>query len=127
MKRLLLLSFIVLTACTTTQPGSSTLITPIIDHPARPLPVVLKNPNWQVVTKNNLSTVTAQAASAQGTANPVFVILTPDDFKVMMTNLAELKRYIDQQTGIIVYYEKATSAPTTATKPKASSSSPSWP
>ena len=39
--------------------------------------------------------------------NLVFFALSVPDYENMSLNLAEMKRYIDQQKTIIVYYEKS--------------------
>ena len=77
-------------------------------HPNPPESVQLNDVNWHVVTKNNIDAFAAEAVKDQGTSNPVFVIITTDDYKTLMGNFAELKRYIEQQQSIIAYYEKAT-------------------
>jgi predicted metal-dependent peptidase len=50
----------------------------------------------------------AEEAKKQGNSNPVFVVMSTKDYEALSLNLAELKRYIDQQKQIIVYYEGAT-------------------
>lgn len=114
MKKLLaLLSTLVLSACATPAVQVNNVPTAlVINHPVHPAPVVLNNINWQVVTKNNIDTFANKAMTVQGTNNPVFIIITPDDYKTMVANLAELHRYIQQQGAIISYYEKATPNPT---------------
>ena len=77
-------------------------------HPNPPESVKLNDVNWHVITKNNIDAFAAEAVKDQGTSNPVFVIITTDDYKTLMGNFAELKRYIEQQQSIIAYYEKAT-------------------
>ena len=91
-------------------------------HPNLPEPVKLNDVNWNVVTKSNIDAFAAQAVKDQGTSNPVFVIITTDDYKTLMGNFAELKRYIEQQQSIIAYYEKATT-PTASTGTVASNTS----
>lgn len=121
MKKIILLSLLILSGCATTTPPGNNIIYPSIDHPASPAPVALNNVNWQVVTKGNLDAFAAQASQAQNTPNPIFVIITTDDYKAMLGNLAELKRYLEQQKAIIAYYEKATTWPSTDNpKPKSS-------
>ena len=113
MKPLLIVALLILSGCATTTPPGNTVLYPTVAHPAAPAPVALNNVDWEVVTKSNIDTFAAAAAKTQNTANPVFVIITPDDYKVMLGNLAELKRYIEQQKAIIAYYENATTWPTT--------------
>ena len=84
----------------------------IIDHPARPAPIVLNDVTWSVVTNSNLSAFVANAQKAQGTTDPTFIVLSPDDYNAILANLADIKRYVQQQQTIIAYYEKATSTST---------------
>lgn len=86
-----------------------------IVQPADPRPPQLKDVNWQVVTKDNLDQFIQAQSKKQNSGNPVFVALTMQDYQTLSMDLAELKRYIDQQKNIIVYYKNAT-AP--AAKPK---------
>lgn len=79
-----------------------------IYQPARPAPVSLNNVKFRVVTKENLDQFIAEQSKKQGNSNPVFVVISTKDYEALSLNLAELKRYIDQQKEIIVYYEGAT-------------------
>lgn len=81
-----------------------------IYQPARPAPVKLNNVKFRVVTKENLDQFIAEQAKKQGNSNPVFVVISTKDYETLSLNLAELKRYIDQQREIIVYYEGATAS-----------------
>jgi hypothetical protein len=83
----------------------------IITQPSEPSPIITSSVNWQVVTGNNLQQFVVQAQKDQGTTDPVFVVLTVDDYKVLLANLTDIKRYIQQQQAIIAYYQTATRVP----------------
>lgn len=80
-----------------------------IYQPAAPAPVKLNRIKFRVITKENLDQFIAEEAKKQGNNNPVFVVMSTKDYEALSLNLAELKRYIDQQKQIIVYYQSATS------------------
>jgi len=109
--------FLVVTVCLTVF-GCATPIkvnnvpTPIvITQPPPPSPIVVNNVNWQVVTGSNLNQFVAQAQKDQGTTDPVFVILSVDDYKILLANLTDIKRYIQQQQAIVAYYQTVTKPP----------------
>lgn len=77
-------------------------------QPARPAPIRMNNIKFRVVNKENLDQFIAEQSKKQGNDNPVFVVMSTKDYEALSLNLAELKRYIDQQKQIIVYYEGAT-------------------
>jgi len=79
-----------------------------IYQPAPPAAVKLNKIKFRVVTKETLDAFVAEESKKQGNPNPVFVVMSTKDYQAISLNLAELKRYIDQQKQIIVYYEKAT-------------------
>jgi len=82
----------------------------VITQPPAPSPIVVNNVNWQVVTGSNLNQFVIQAQKDQGTSDPVFVVLSVDDYKILLANLTDIKRYIQQQQAIIAYYQTATKA-----------------
>ena len=79
-----------------------------IVQPADPEPVNLIDMKFRVVTKENLDAFVAEQIKVQDNPNPVFVVMSVKDYKALSLNTAELKRYIDQQKKIIIYYKKAT-------------------
>lgn len=79
-----------------------------IYQPADPAPVKMIDMKFRVVTKENIDTFIQEQIKLQDNPNPVFVVIGIQDYKAMSLNLAELKRYINQQQKIIVYYKKAT-------------------
>lgn len=106
-----LLACVLLAGCASTKPVKvyTEPVKTQIAKPAQPRPVVLNNVNWMVVNKDNLQTFIDEQAKKQNSNNPVFVAITIDDYKKLSMNLAEIKRYIQQQKAVIVYYENAVS------------------
>ena len=81
-----------------------------IMQPADPAPVRMSNVSIRVVTKDNMESFIDEQEKAQGNKNPVFIVMSAKDYQSISLNLAELKRYIDQQNKIIVYYRKTASS-----------------
>lgn len=107
----IILAASVLAGCNTTKP-IEVVTTPAkldVAQPADPRPPVLGDMHWMVVTKANLDEFIQKMSKSQDNSNPVFVALTMKDYEVLSRNLAEIKRYVDQQKSVIVYYRKATS------------------
>jgi len=104
---LLILAALPLAACETTTVATKPVQLTII-QPVDPQPVDLLNVHVNVVTKGNVNDFIAKAAKEQGTDNPVFVVLGTKDYQALSLNIAELKRYIEQEQKIIAYYKKAT-------------------
>jgi hypothetical protein len=60
----------------------------------------------------------AEISRAQG-QSPVFVAIMMKDYENLSLNLADLRRYIEQQQSIIAYYRQMTSRlPTTSPRPQ---------
>jgi hypothetical protein len=101
---------LLLAGCNTTQPVQITTTPAVlnISQPADPRPPNLRGVQWRVVTKETLDQFIADQAKTQDNSNPVFVAISMRDYQTLSTDLAELRRYIDQQRAIIVYYRNAT-------------------
>ena len=72
---------------------------------ARPKPVQLIDTRIYVVNKDNLEQFIAEFTAENGEL--AFVALAIKDYENLAINIGELRRFINQQTEIIVYYEKA--------------------
>ena len=77
---------------------------PIIQIVPRPNPVEMKNADIVVVTESNLQEVVERIKNTQGEF--VLYAMTADSFESLALNLEQIKRFIDQQSNIILYYEK---------------------
>ena len=71
----------------------------------RPRQVELSDVEFFVVTEENYEEF--KARFLEENKGLVFVAITVKDYENLSLNLAELKRYIEQQQEVIVYYEKA--------------------
>jgi len=69
----------------------------------RPKPLNLHDVEWYVVTPENIDEFLQRFENEAGTS--VFFAISVTDYENMSLNVAELKRYINQQKAIIVYYE----------------------
>ena len=72
---------------------------------ARPKPLQLTDTQVRVVTKENLEIFLEQYEKQYGEV--AFVVISMQDYENLALNIAELRRYINQQIDIIVYYEDA--------------------
>jgi hypothetical protein len=70
------------------------------------LPVTFK-----VVTKDTLDSFMAELSKNQN-GTPVFVAFTMKDYENLVLNFADLKRYIEQQQSVIIYYRNMTAPKT---------------
>lgn len=59
---------------------------------------------FRVVTGDTVDSFLAEIRTAQSGATPVFIAITTKDYENMSLNLADLRRYIEQQQAVIVYY-----------------------
>ena len=74
---------------------------------ARPKQVQLNDIKIYVVSKKNYKEFVAAYAKKNGADS--YIALSVKDYENLALNFAELRRYIEQQKQIIVYYEKAVS------------------
>ena len=83
----------------------------VIPTQLRPQPINLHDITWFVVTDQNFKDFKARYTKQNGAS--LFYAISVRDYETLALNMAEIKRYIDQQKQLIVYYEKAV-----APKPK---------
>ena len=81
------------------------VITPTIAVAQKPKPIKMLDAKIIVITEKNLPEVVKKVKAGIGE----FVIygLDPVSFKNLALNFEQIKRYIEQQNEIILYYEKA--------------------
>lgn len=111
MRLLALWPLIALAACGAAEKPLEVTTAPVqleIAQPARPRPVDLVDVKFRVVTADTLDAFIAEQSKLQENDNPVFVAINIKDYQALSLNLAELRRYINQQNSIIVYYQRAT-------------------
>mgnify|MGYP003658731113 CR=1 FL=1 len=71
---------------------------------ARPKGVQLNDVKIYVVTEDNVDKFIADFTAKNGQL--VYIAISVKDYENLSLNIAELRRYIEQQTQIIVYYEE---------------------
>tara|TARA_Y100000401_G_scaffold113539_1_gene114334 strand:- start:17 stop:373 length:357 start_codon:yes stop_codon:yes gene_type:complete len=71
----------------------------------RPRPVKLDDIYFYVVSADNFDDFRKRFEKENG--DLVFYALSVRDYETIAYNMAELKRFIDQQQQIIIYYEEA--------------------
>ena len=77
----------------------------VIPTQTRPQPINLHDITWFVVTEQNFKDFKARYMKQNGTF--LFYAISVRDYETLALNMAEIKRYVDQQRQIIIYYEKA--------------------
>ena len=110
-KLVILTSFLFLAGCslwTTPEPQIKT-VTKIeriqIPTVARPKPLQLSDTRVFVVTKDNYEEFVKEFEETYGEV--AYVALSMKDYENLALNIADIKRFLEQQEQIIVYYEKA--------------------
>lgn len=79
-----------------------------IYQPPVPAEIDLLDVNWFIITEENLEQRIEEIEKMLGGEFVIFA-LVPDGYEKMSENLQEIRRYMRQQTELIVYYRKATS------------------
>ena len=108
----LLLLSLLLSSCSTWNPLKTVEIKTVevdrqIPVQNRPQPIKINsNMKWWVVTEENFKEFKEQFQKENGDPLVAYV-LSVKDYETLAINMAEIKRYIEQQKSIIVYYEDA--------------------
>jgi len=107
---LMTLSLPLTSGCSTWQPEKEIVtvdrvVKSTIAIQPHPTPINLEDPKIIVITESNLQEVIERVKATQGE----FVIygLDAPSFKKLALNLEEIKRYMEQQSAIVLYYEQA--------------------
>ena len=82
-----------------------TIVKPTIAIAQKPRPVEFDERKVKVITEANVQEVIQEMKTNQGQF--LVYALDPVTFKNLAIGIEEIKRYIEQQNDIIVYYEKA--------------------
>ena len=77
----------------------------VIPTQNRPRPLDLNDIYFYVVAEQNFEDFKNRSAKENG--DLVGYVLSVRDYETLALNMAEIKRYIQQQKEIIIYYEKA--------------------
>ena len=111
-----------LTGCSRFQPEPEIVTVTQVERitiplAARPKPLQLVDTRIYVVNADNLESFIEEFTQENGEL--AMVAISIKDYENLALNVAELRRFINQQTEIIVYYEESINAQTTP--PKANS------
>ena len=84
--------------------------TPEIEAPSirivpRPDPIEMRNADIVVVTEANLEEVIARIKAEQG--DFVLYAMTAQSFEALALSFEQIKKFIEEQNAIILYYEEA--------------------
>ena len=106
----ILTSILILSGCSSFRPPPEVKVVTQVEKVqiptvARPKPLQLSDTRVFVVTEDNFEEFVAEFTELYG--DVAFVALSMKDYENLALNIADLRRYINQQTEVIVYYEKA--------------------
>ncbi len=107
MKILLAIGFaLVVAGCSTTEKIEVDTVVKEIKIPIQPQPkpIKLNDVEFFVVTPDNYLEFIENLEKKRGTT--VYYAMTVPDYEIMALNFSEIKRYIEQQKQIILYYER---------------------
>lgn len=106
---LLLLPLLFLAACGSTESINITSrpIEMDIARTADPAAVQMLPVTFRVVTRETIESYLNDLQRTQGNT-PVFIAMTMRDYENMSLNLADMRRYIEQQQATIQYYRQLT-------------------
>ena len=82
----------------------------------RPKPVNMADVKFEVVTEENLEEFIEQFRKDYGEV--VFIAMPVRDYERLAINIQDIRRFINQQSQLIVYYETAISEASEATADK---------
>ena len=78
---------------------------PVIQVVPRPNPVQMKDADIVIVTEANLQEFIEKIKTTQGEF--VLYAMTAQSFEALALNMEQIKRFIEQQNNVILYYEKS--------------------
>ena len=109
----LLLLSLVISSCSTWNPLKTIEVKTVevernVPLQNRPRQLDLSDIHWYVVTEENFAEFKKKFLKENGDPLVAYVI-SVKDYETLAIDMAEIKRYIDQQKQIIIYYEKALS------------------
>lgn len=76
-------------------------------QPVDPTPVKLEKPTWRIITEQNAKEV-LDTLSKDNNGKFTVILLTTQDYQKLMVDLADIKRYMEQQKAIVLYYKNIT-------------------
>lgn len=117
----LLLATLLLSGCSTFMPEPKVVtVTKVVERniPTVPHPkqVQLNDVKIYVVSKENYDEFVADFEAKNGA--DAYIAISVKDYENLSLNFAELRRYIEQQKQIILYYEEAVKPQESVEEPK---------
>jgi hypothetical protein len=105
---LLLFLALTMTGCSWLQPEPEIItrtvtVAPDIPLKSAPRPITMTDVNWYVVTTDNIEEFEARFENEN--TDLVFFALSVPHYQNLSVNLSDIRRYIEQQQAIILYYE----------------------
>jgi hypothetical protein len=108
MKKLFCLgSLLLLAACAETLDVETKPVNVNWSQPADPAPVKMATPAWKIINEQNVNQIIAELGK-NNNGRFTIIAISPEDYQALMIDFADLKRYIEQQKAIIVYYKNIT-------------------
>ena len=112
---MLLIAPLIINACSRNNEKEVVTIPTVVESPkiempqirivSRPNPIKMKDSDIIVVTESNLDEVINKVKNTQGEF--VLYAMTANSFESLALNFEQIKRFIEAQNQIILYYEKA--------------------
>ena len=78
-----------------------------ITHPVMPRAIKLRDPQWYVVSDQNIDTF-LEDIEKRHEGQLVFIAMSVGDYELMAYNMQELRRYINQLKEVVIYYRTVT-------------------
>lgn len=78
-----------------------------ITHPVLPRAIQLRDPQWYVVSDQNIDTF-LEDIKKRHEGQLVFIAMSVGDYELMAYNMQELRRYINQLKEVVIYYRTVT-------------------
>jgi len=110
-----LIAPLIINACSRNNEKEVVTIPTVVESPkiempqirivSRPNPIKMKDSDIIVVTESNLDEVINKVKNTQGEF--VLYAMTANSFESLALNFEQIKRFIEAQNQIILYYEKA--------------------
>ena len=109
----LLLLYLIISSCSSWNPLKTIEVKTVevernVPLQNRPRQLQLYDIHWYVVTEENFAEFKKKFQEENGDPLVAYVI-SVKDYETLAIDMAEIKRYIEQQKQIIIYYEKALS------------------
>ena len=111
----LLAALVAVSACSLTPEKEIIVQTEVVETPQieapdirivpRPDPIQMRNADIVVVTEQNLDAVIERIKAEQG--DFVLYAMTAQSFEGLALNFEQIKRFIEEQNAVILYYEEA--------------------